>query len=321
MANSRLRVHARAMAAGLAALALLACRPAEAGWREDLGTFRIGIVAEPGAGNAVAGLALLTDAYSSALGMKVQVLVARDYAALIDAQAGRRVDYAIYSASAYALATLRCGCVEPLVAPTDADGATGIRSILVTRDARVAEPADMTTRRIALGPPGSVAGTLLPLADLAAAGVSEVEDQPLLERAASASAAEAMLKTGAVDAVFGWERATGTLPSAGGGTVARLVAAGVPATALQVVWRSGLLRYGPHAVRSDLDDEAKRRLVSFLTALRERSPAVYELVERRHSGGFVAVASKDYDAAVAMVRAAAANPATPAPTSNPGTRR
>src|SRR5690606_15626025 len=135
--------HARAMAAGLAALAVLACHPAEAGWREDLGTFRIGVVAAPGAGNAIPGLTLLTDAYSRALGMTVQVMVARDYAALIEAQAERRVDYAIYSASAYALATLRCGCVEPLAAPTDADGAAGIRSILITRDARVAKPADM----------------------------------------------------------------------------------------------------------------------------------------------------------------------------------
>jgi len=305
------RAHARVAAVGLAALVALACRPALADWRQDIGTFRIGIVAEPGAGNAVPGLALLTDAYSRALGMKVEVLVARDYATLIEAQIDRRVDYAVYSATAYALVSLRCGCVEPLVAPTDADGAAGIRSVLVTRDARISKPADMASRRIALGPPDSVAGTLMPLADLAAAGVADLEGQPLLRRAASASAAEAMLAAGTVDAMFGWERAAATRGadrSPGGGTVARLKATGIPASALQVVWTSNLLRYGPHAVRSDLDADAKRRLVDFLTGLKDRDPKVYRLIERGHPGGFVAVSAKDYEPAVALVRAVAGKP-------------
>ncbi len=305
-----IRAH-RGAAAGLAALALLACRPAWAGWREEIGTFRIGMVAEPGAGNAVPGLALLTDAYSAALGVPVKVFVARDYATLIQAQIDRRVDYAVYSATAYALASVRCGCVEPLVAPTDADGAVSVRSVLVTRDAKVTKPADMATRRIALGAPDSVTATLMPLADLAAAGVTDVAGQPLLRHAASASAAEAMLADGTVDAVFGWQRAReagaqGTPPR--GGTLTRLEAAGIPASALQVVWSSGVLRYGPHAVLSSLDKEAKRRLVDFLTGLKARAPQVYGLLERDHMGGFVAVKASDYETAAALVRAAALEP-------------
>jgi phosphonate transport system substrate-binding protein len=240
--------------------------------------------------------------------MPVKVFVARDYAALIEAQIDRRIDYAVYSATAYALASVRCGCVEPLAAPTDADGAVGLRSVLVTRDARVAKPADMAERRIALGPPDSVAGSLLPLADLAAAGIANVGDRPLLSRAASASAAEAMLRAGTVDAVFGWERAggAGAAGTPSGGTVARLEDSGISASALQVVWTSGLLRYGPHAVRGDLDREAKRRLVDFLTTLKARAPEVYGLVEHAHSGGFVAVTAADYETATALVRATAA---------------
>jgi len=300
---------------------VLACQPAQADWRKDLGTFRIGVVAAPGAGNTVPGLALVTDAYAQALGMPVRVFVARDYAALIDAQIDRRVDYAVYSATAYALASARCGCVEPLAAPTDADGSVGIRSVLVTRDARVAKPADMAERRVALGPPDSVASSLLPLADLAAAGVTDVRGQPLLSHAASETAAEAMLAAGEVDAVFGWERAGRAEQdrAAPSGTVARLVAAGIPSSALQVVWRSALLRYGPHVVRSDLDEDAKRKLVGFLTGLKARDPRLYRLLERDHAGGFVAVTGKDYAAAAALVQAAAADDASaPPPVSRSG---
>ncbi|TJV77858.1 MAG: phosphonate ABC transporter substrate-binding protein [Mesorhizobium sp.] len=225
----------RTCAAALAVLS--AAPPAHADWRADIGTFRIGIVAEPGGGNTVPGLARLTDAYTNALGMKVEFVVARDYAALIEAQASGRLQYAVYSALAYATASVRCGCVEPLVAPVDADGAAGVRSLLVTRDGKVPGLTAIASHRIDTG-----------------------------------------------------------------GTILRLAAAGVPKTSLRVLWSSAPLRYGPHAVRSDLDAEAKRRLAVFLTNLKSLTPDVYDLLEPTHSGGFELAVSKDYATALAIVR-------------------
>ncbi|WP_353041397.1 hypothetical protein [Mesorhizobium sp. M1423] len=72
-----MRPALKAFAAVLALLLDASCANlARADWRDDIGTFRIGIVAEPGAGNTVPGLALLTDAYTKALGMKVEFVVA-----------------------------------------------------------------------------------------------------------------------------------------------------------------------------------------------------------------------------------------------------
>ncbi|WP_027054502.1 phosphate/phosphite/phosphonate ABC transporter substrate-binding protein [Mesorhizobium erdmanii] len=279
------------------------CGPARADWRDDIGTFRIGIVAEPGAANTVPGLALLTQSFTNALGMKVEFVVARDYAALIEAQANARIEYAIYSATAYATALQRCGCVEPLVAPVDSDGAAGIRSVLLTRDGKLPDLAAMATHRIAMSPPDSVGGSLLPLAELAAEHVKIAEDSPFLVHADSASAAEKMLFDGRADALFGWVTATADgQPLLSNGTQARLEEAGLSPSAFQVVWTSGLLRYGPHAVRSDLDPEAKRRLTVFLTNLKSTTPDVYDLLESKHSGGFLTVAPQDYAAAQAIVR-------------------
>ena len=101
-----------------------------------------------------AGLAVLKQAYAQALGIPVEIFVARDYAALIDAQATARVDYAIYSTTAYATAALLCACVEPVAAPVGEDGATGIKAILVTRDGRLSKPADISTHRVAIARSG-----------------------------------------------------------------------------------------------------------------------------------------------------------------------
>ncbi|RWC60770.1 MAG: phosphonate ABC transporter substrate-binding protein [Mesorhizobium sp.] len=282
--------------------------PARADWRDDIGTFRIGIVAEPGAGNSVPGLALLTDAYTKALGMKVEFVVARDYPALIEAQASARIQYAIYSATAYATASQRCLCIEPLVAPVDSDGAVGIRSVLLTRDGKLPDLAAMDSHRIAMAPSDSVGGSLLPLAALAAEGRKLAEDAPFLVHADSAEAAETMLVDGKADGLFGWVTAAADGQREASGTQARLEAAGLSVSALRIVWTSGLLRYGPHAVRSDLDPEAKRRLTVFLTNLKSTTPDVYSLLESKHSGGFATVGSKDYEIAVAIVRFVSGSP-------------
>lgn len=284
----------------VAALAAWAS-PASAGWRDEMTTFRVGMVARDETGQAVPGLSILKRAYSMALGVPAEIFVARDYAALIDAQATGRVDYAIYSTTAYATAALLCSCVEPVAAPVGDDGATGVVSVLVTRDGRLPTLADIARHRVAIAPNDSVAGSMLPEFSLVGENIPLTGKEAYLVRAESASAAEAMLVEGSVDAVFGWAPAvTGAQPS--GGTLDRLVAAGLDRESLKVIWTSPPLRYGPHALRTGLDAEVRTILVNFLTDLKERQPDVYDLLESDRGGGFAEVGPPDYAAAVEMVR-------------------
>jgi phosphonate transport system substrate-binding protein len=272
-----------------------------AGWREDMKSFRIGLIAEPGAGQSVTGLAALKQAYAQALGIPVEIFVARDYAALIDAQATARLDYAVYSTTAYATAALLCACVEPVAAPIGEDGATGIKAILVTRDGRVSKPSDIGTHRVAIAELDSIAGFVLPRLELAAGQVALSGSEPFLVHAESASAAETMLVEGSVDAIFGWlpANADAELP---GGTLERLEAAGMDKTSLSVVWKSPLLRYGPHALRSGLGAELRLTLVAFLTELKRSQPEIYDLLETHRGGGLAEVRADDYAMAIDMVR-------------------
>jgi phosphonate transport system substrate-binding protein len=291
--------------AGLALAAIAAAmpvKPAGAGWQDDIGTFRIGLVAESGAGNTIAGLAVLTDAYTKALGMKVEFFVARDYAALIEAQAASQLEYSVLSATAYATAFERCKCVEPLVAPVGEDGSVGIRSVLIARIGTLVSTTDLERYRIAILPPENIAGFQLPVSFLSLPTGPLTGSEPFLVHAESAVAAEAMLAEGKVDALFGWIPALPAGAAEGGGTLARLEAAGVPASDLLVIWKSDVLRFGPHAVRTSLDPEPKRRLSVFLTNLKESDPDQYELLEQHHLGGFEPASPADYAAALAVVR-------------------
>lgn len=295
-------------------VAAAASQPAGAGdWRTRIGTFRVGIVAEPGAGNTVPGLGQLTDAYSKALGMEVEFLVARDYAALVEAQAAGRLHYAVHSALSYAATVHRCGCVEPLASPSDGDRAVGMRSVLIRREGAAGSSATTRKIRIAVAPPDDVAGSLLPLAGRAFS-LSGQSVATWGEIAAnSASDAERMLANGEADAMFGWQKAAPEgEPDPAGGTLARLEAAGVPPGQLKVLWRSDVLRYGPHAVLEELDSEAKRRLGVFLLNLKAQSPQIHDLLETRHAGGFVRASSPDYRAAQDVIQAISAETGSPA---------
>ncbi|WP_187969024.1 phosphate/phosphite/phosphonate ABC transporter substrate-binding protein [Aquibium microcysteis] len=276
------------LASGAALAVLLYAQSGAAQTVADPSVLRIGMVAQTPAGNMIDGAVLIEKAFSDATGLPAQVFVARDYAALIDAQSRGRIDYGVYTAAAYALARRVCGCLEAIAAPIGADGSTGIRAVLIRRrdeaGAVVAVPPDATgwlaSARQPAGAPGPYA------------------------EAASASDAEDMLVSGKAGGMIGWVPfQPGAAPD--GGTLSRLVAAGLSREDLLVEWQSEPLRYGPHAVRADMPAATRAALVRFLTGLHDAQPDVLQHLEPLRQGGFVRVSDADYAVAAAMVDALA----------------
>jgi phosphonate transport system substrate-binding protein len=261
---------------------------------------RVGMVSPTGAASGIQGLAAIRRAYTQATGLEVRVFAARDTAALVEAQASGRVHYAIYSAAGYAAAQAACACVEPLAAPSGSFGDTGLHAVVYARTGKAATLEAAAALRVVAGPADAVGPQVLALDALAAAGAG---DDVML--APSLEAAEAAFAAGGADVLVGWEPAVDDHSQEVGGTAARLAELGMSASDMTELWRSAELRYGPHAVRSDLPEEVKRSLRNFLLNVHARQPAVYDLVERRHLGGFVAVSDADYAAAAAMVALAA----------------
>jgi phosphonate transport system substrate-binding protein len=270
-----------------AAAALALAMPAAA---QD--AFRIGVVALPGEEAAIDDLAATKSAYSTALGLPVEVMAARSYAALAEAQIEGRIDYGVYSAAAFAAASLRCGCLSPVAAPVDADGTVGLRAVLIARGDG--------TGRLAVGAPDSLATRLVPLAASPQARAAQAEGR--LVEAGSAAEAEALFVAGRVDGFFGWVPAGAEDGEDAGGSLARLGVAGVDPASFRIVWRSPLLRYGPHAVRDDIAPERAERLARLLEGVAGGGANPGRRILRGH-GGFAAVTAADYAPAMEAVSA------------------
>jgi phosphonate transport system substrate-binding protein len=240
------------------------------------------------------------------IGLPVELVPAATFAALIDAEASARVEYAIHSATSFAAAATACQCIEPLAVASAFDGSTGFYAVLLARaDSSIRSLADARGARLALSAEDSVAGRLVPLKAFAAQGI-DVDSyfSGVLAVPGPQAAIEALL-AGAADVAVGWSSLSGD-PVTGYtfGVLTRMVADGtLSMDAVRIVWQSRLIPFGPHAVRRDIAPELKLLLAGALFAMAREAPDALDAVDRSGfgGGGFVAIDAADYAAISELV--------------------
>lgn len=294
----------------LAFAAALTATPSLADWRKELGTFRIGMIEAQARQHSPAELDNIRAAYAAALGMPVEIIQSKDFPSLIDAHASSRIEYAVYTAEAYAASALACECVEPLAAPVAQDGSAGVRAVLIT-DAGLSLSAIASSRGI--GVPG--------LDDMAVYGVALASFQAGGQRL---TGTDSWIRTedGARGVISGF--ASGKLDGFFSAVPSRLSMAAVLAPGTPVadevrksdrkakaVWLSEIIPFGPHAVRKNLSPEAKALLSGMLAGLGTADP---EMNDRLLPEGMVAFAPVQHSAySLAMDATKALAEVAPAP--------
>jgi phosphonate transport system substrate-binding protein len=279
-----------------------------ADWRDETKVLRVGFLSSASPAEDVARLEPFRAYLEARISVPVELVPATTAAALIDAEVSGRVAYAIESAVGYATAAAECACVEPLAAPTAADGSRGYHSILVVRaDSPIRDLAGMAGSRLAVSAADSVAGRLVPMRALAAAGIDPATHFASLFEAPGPQDAIAAVFDGRADVAVGWSSLAGD--AAGGysfGVLTRMTAEGrLAMDQVRIVWQSPLIPFGPHTVRKDMPAELKALLLDALSAMANEAPEVLDAVDRSSfgGGGFVAVNAADYAVVAALVAA------------------
>jgi phosphonate transport system substrate-binding protein len=291
----------RSAAAALLVAALLGVPSFEAAVASEGGEgFRVGVVVPPGQDDT-RRVDALRSVVAGATGSPPRIQAYPDIAALVDAQVAGTVDYAVYSATAFAVADRLCGCVEPLVAPSRASGATSQNVVLIGWADRVPDMGAVADARIAIAG-DSIAGRWAPVAGLRIADTAFDPFADGVTTTSTASEAEALFVARGVDALFGWVVDGG---AAAHGTRSRLEEAGVAPEAMVELWRSEAIPLGAHAVRSGVDAGFRRRLAESLLALDRAEPELHAALAGGDDGPFVAVTAQDYAFARRIVEAMA----------------
>jgi phosphonate transport system substrate-binding protein len=256
---------------------------------------------------------------SDDVGTSVEIVPMKDGQTLIDAIATKRVDYAILSASAYAMAWKLCQCIEPAAAPRSADGTLSFRAVMLVKSGSKAERVeDLKGASIATSDGRSVAGRLLPFAELAAAGLPPSAHFGRIETTTGPEAAVRLMLTGKVEAALAWSSLDGAMEAGySRGTLRDMVDRKVFAmTDVRIVWTSVPIPHGPHAVRTDLPPQMRNRIREVLTHLRQDDPDAYDAVEPVMGGGFATIDHAAYQPLLVLVtppEGEARPPAAPKP--------
>ncbi|MEX0696054.1 MAG: phosphate/phosphite/phosphonate ABC transporter substrate-binding protein [Dongiaceae bacterium] len=265
-----------------------------ADWRDETKVLRVGYLSTGNPAQAAARMDLFRSYLESRIGLPVELVPAITYAALIDGTVGGRIQYAIHSATSYVVSEAACTCIEPLAVPAAFDGSVGFHSILLVRaDSPIRTLADASGATIAVSGEDSLAGRLVPFAGLAGEGIdagtyfSRIVDAPGPEAAITA------LLAGDVDVAAGWSSLTGDASTGYAfGVLTRMVIDGrLSMDAVRVLWRSPIIPFGPHAVRTNMASELKLLLADALFDVAFLAPEVLEAVDRSGfgGGGFVAI--------------------------------
>lgn len=262
---------------------------AHADWRQDIGTLRIGVVADSSNSLLIIQAEPFKLAIQEALNLPVEIFAARDYPSLVRAHSDGRVEYAILSASAYAAVHVICECAEPLVVPLASDGTASYKSILITRikDGLNTVEALKGKHIIALSE-DSIAGYAFPLFELVKAGIKLKDEGAKITFGSEFEPAANQFADGIGDALLGWSSVKGD-KSAGysRGTLKDLADInGVSIEGFKVIWQSSDISHNVHSVRKNLPGEAKTILRELLSKMNTEDPVAYDSIEPYYSGGF-----------------------------------
>ena len=287
-----------------AIISVTAMTPAAADWRKELGTFRIGMIEAQGKQYSPADLAKLRAAYSGALGMPIEIFQAKDFPSLIDAQASSRIEYAFYTAQAYATAYLACECVEPLAAPRGADGSEGIKAVLLLDEAlSIADLAQ--SKGIGVAGKDSLSTFGVALASFQPKGASLTGSEPWLRVEDGQSNLLKELENGSIDGFFAAIPSSLKLNDAVSKDAALSSELAKTGRKIKAVWLSRTVPNGPHAVRKNLAPEAKEALLKLLAGLAAADPDLNDLLLPDDAGTFSPVSHQAYDLALKATKALA----------------
>lgn len=263
---------------------------AKADWRKDIGIFRIGIITSDKSIEALDRLEPFKLAISEALNMEVEFFRASSATTLMNALADERIEYAIFSASGYALAWASCECIEPAVISRSKDSTDGYHTILISAPGGPGTLKDLKGNKIGILSENSITGSALASHLLGKQNIVIGDDETPFITQDTGEKTLAAFANDDFKVLIGWSSMTGD-PSNGysRGSLRQLSEKlGKPVRNYKVLWKSEQIPHRVHVMRKKIHGDAKKLLRTTLLSLNKKDPVAYDSIEPVYGGGFVA---------------------------------
>ena len=290
--------HRRTIILGLALAASLPNMAAAQGdWRARFPELVLAVVPAENASGVTERYAPFNDYLSRALGVKVTLRVATDYAAVIEGQRAGNIHIGSYGPSSYVRAwTVTKGGVEPFATSINADGSIGYFAVAYVRaDDKAQKLEDLKGRNLGLVDPNSTSGNNVPRFAMNKMGIDPATFFAKVVYTGSHENAVLALKSNTVDVAFNWWN------SETDSNFTRMVNKGmVKANDVRLIYKSPLIAGSPYAYLASLPDDAKVAIRKAFADAPKADKAAFDKLSDGKDLGFQAVTHKDYESVVEL---------------------
>jgi phosphonate transport system substrate-binding protein len=207
-----------------------------------------------------------------ALGTKVTLRVANDYAAVIEGQRAGNIHIGNYGPSAFARALMTGAPVEAFAIEVNLDGTKGYHSVFYVRqDSAFQKIGDLKGKNLGLVDPNSTSGNNVPRFAMNQMGINPEQFFGKVVYTGSHENAVIALNQGTVDAAANWWNDESE------SNLQRMARKGmVKAADFRIIFKSEQIVNSPMAYLSTLPAELKAAIRTAVLDLPQRDPAVFE---------------------------------------------
>jgi phosphonate transport system substrate-binding protein len=286
--------------------------PGKRDWAAQIPVIRMGLLGGENDADRLARVDAYKKLVETTFQVPMKLLVAADYAGVIQAFAAKQLEIATMSPAAYAAAWMESnGDVVPLVVTQEDDGRTSYKSVLYTRaDSGIMSLADMKGRSLAWADPNSASGYLIPRAEFRTMGI-DPEAGKYFSNTGFAGGHEQT-----VVAVLNKQYDAGVTWTSGIGDVATGYTHGTLRTMvdkkmldmkdLRIIWWSRPILNGPVTVRKSTPQSFQDDMLAFHLALPAAYPDIFYSMNMGSGKGWVPVHHADYQPFIDILQQEAA---------------
>ncbi|WP_405152387.1 phosphonate ABC transporter substrate-binding protein [Paenibacillus sp. FSL K6-0108] len=222
---------------------------------------KIGVIPSEDSENVESKMEPLKNYLSKKLGLEVEIFVANDYTAVVEAMRSKQVDVAHLGPFSYLLATDKANA-EAIVSKVDADtGLPTYKSVILTRkDSGIKKLSDLKGKTFAFIDPASTSGNLVPRNELLKNGIDPEKDFSTSLYAGGGDASALAVQNKKVDA------------AATSDTVYKEMLAKNMLPDVEVLHESAPIPTSPVAVRKDLDSGLEEKIKQAYLDMDKESP-------------------------------------------------
>ena len=244
---------------------------------------------------------------SKELGVKVNLRIANDYAAVIEGQRSGNIHIASYGSASFARARLTGVKTDAFANDINIDGSTGYYSVFFVKANSAYKTIDnLKGKNLGLVDPNSTSGNNVPRFELDKMGISDADTYfSKVVFTGSHENALLALSQGTVDvAANQWTNDNDS-------TLAQMLHKGMLKNAdgtplkkddFRIVHKSAPIINGPYAYNSELPDDLKTAIAKAFTEVPTKDKAAFDRLSDGQKKGFHPATTKDWDGTIDLIK-------------------